>query len=99
MKIEKTLQEKELTIKLEGRLDTSTAPELETEIKGSTDEVELLVLDLEALEYISSAGLRVVLGAQKKMNALGGTMVVRNVLDPVMEVFEMIGFADILTFE
>ncbi len=98
MKIEKTLQEKELTIKLEGRLDTSTAPELETEIKGSTDEVELLVLDLEALEYISSAGLRVVLGAQKKMNAQG-RMIVKNVNDTVMEIFEITGFTDVLTIE
>lgn len=98
MKIEKTLQEKELTIKLEGRLDTSTAPELETEIKGSTDEVELLILDLEALEYISSAGLRVVLGAQKKMNAQG-RMIVKNVNDTVMEIFEITGFTDVLTIE
>ena len=98
MKIEKTLQGKELTIKLEGRLDTSTAPELETEIKGSTDEVELLVLDLEALEYISSAGLRVVLGAQKKMNAQG-RMIVKNVNDTVMEIFEITGFTDVLTIE
>ena len=98
MKIEKTLQEQELTIKLEGRLDTSTAPELETEIKGSTDEVELLVLDLEALEYISSAGLRVVLGAQKKMNAQG-RMIVKNVNDTVMEIFEITGFTDVLTIE
>lgn len=98
MKIEKTLQEKELTIKLEGRLDTNTAPELETEIKGSTDEVELLVLDLEALEYISSAGLRVVLGAQKKMNAQG-RMIVKNVNDTVMEIFEITGFTDVLTIE
>lgn len=98
MKIEKTLQEKELIIKLEGRLDTSTAPELETEIKGSTDEVELLVLDLEALEYISSAGLRVVLGAQKKMNAQG-RMIVKNVNETVMEIFEITGFTDVLTIE
>ena len=98
MKIEKTLQGKELTIKLEGRLDTSTAPELETEIKGSTDEVELLVLDLEALEYISSAGLRVVLGAQKKMNAQG-RMIVKNVNDTVMEIFEITGFSKVLIIE
>ena len=87
-----------VTLKIEGRLDTMTAPELETVINGLTDETKALTLDMNALEYISSAGLRVLLGAQKKMNKIG-TMKLVGVCDAVMEVFEMTGFADILTIE
>ena len=86
------------TLALEGRLDTITAPQLETEIKNSLEGITLLSLDLEKLEYVSSAGLRVFLSAQKKMNAQG-EMKITKVKDAVMEVFEITGFADILTIE
>ncbi len=88
----------ELTLKLEGRLDTTTAPQLENELKESLDGVSSLTLDMEKLEYISSAGLRVLLSAQKKMNAQGDMKVV-HVGDTIMEIFEVTGFSDILTIE
>lgn len=83
---------------LEGRLDTTTAPELEAVLKESLNGVGALVLDMEGLVYLSSAGLRVILGAQKQMNRQGN-MVVRYVNDTIMEVFEVTGFTDILTIE
>ena len=83
---------------LEGRLDTTTAPQLEADIKESIDGVSSLVMDLSQLEYISSAGLRVLLSAQKTMNKQG-SMVVRNVRDEVNEIFDVTGFSDILTIE
>lgn len=83
---------------VEGRLDTVTAPELESSLKDLYDSVKNLVFDFEKLEYISSAGLRVLLGAQKTMNKLGA-MSVRKVDASVMEVFEITGFKDILTIE
>ena len=88
----------QLTLRIQGRLDTTTAPQLETELKASVEGVTALVLDLAELAYISSAGLRVVLMAQKIMNK-HGTMVVRNVDPNVLEVFEVTGFSDILTIE
>lgn len=96
MNIEKNLSGTVLTIVLEGRLDTVTAPVLEKELKESYDSIKALVLDFKKLEYISSAGLRVVLGARKAMR---GQLIVKNVNDIVMEVFEVTGFADILTIE
>ncbi len=87
-----------LTIKLEGRLDTNTAPQLEEELKKSLDGVDELVLDFSKLDYISSAGLRVLLSAHKIMSARGG-MKIRNVNEIVQEVFEVTGFTDILTIE
>lgn len=87
-----------LTIALEGRLDTVTAPDLEAEIGESIEEITDLKFDMEALEYISSAGLRVLLSAQKNM-AKKGTMTLYNVNDTVMEIFDVTGFADILTIE
>lgn len=98
MTIEKMLEEKKLTIALAGRLDTTTAPKLETELKQNISGVEELVLDLAALEYLSSAGLRVLLSAQKVMNRQGG-MVVRNANEIIMEIFEVTGFVDVLTIE
>lgn len=98
MTIQKNLEGTTLTLAPEGRLDTTTAPQLEAEVKDSLEGVTALVLDLAALEYISSAGLRVVLSAQKAMNKQG-SMVVRNVNEYVMEVLEVTGFADILTIE
>lgn len=99
MQIQKIHNGTTLRLALEGRLDTMTSPELEAELKGSTDGVEELVLDLTNLEYISSAGLRVILSAQKLMNAKKGTMRVLNASAGVMEVFEMTGFANVLCIE
>ena len=98
MTIEKTLNGTELTINLIGRLDTTTAPQLEAELKQNISGVEKLVLNFAALEYLSSAGLRVLLAAQKVMNKQGD-MVVKNVSDEVNEIFEVTGFSDILTIE
>lgn len=95
MKIEKKQEGTTLTVQLDGRLDTTTAPELEVVLKELGD-IKELILDFEKLEYISSAGLRVVLGAQKTMNKQG-SMKVANVNDTIMEIFEVTGFADILT--
>ena len=95
MTITKKTEGSALTITLEGRLDTSTAPELEAELGASLDGVTDLTLDLEQLLYLSSAGLRVILGAQKRMNKQG-TMTVVHVADAIMEVFEITGFVDIL---
>ena len=98
MTINKTLNESELTIRLEGRLDTLTAPELEKELKHSIAGVEELTFDIAGLRYVSSAGLRVLLSAQKVMNRQGN-MTIRNVCPGIMEVFELTGFADILNIE
>ncbi len=96
MNINKTLEEDKLTIELEGRLDTNTAPDLDEELKKDLPNVKELVLDFKELVYISSAGLRVVLSTQKTMNKQG-KMVIENVNDLIMEVFEATGFIDILT--
>lgn len=85
-----------LTLALDGRLDTTTAPELDKILKTSLDGVTDLTLDLEKLEYLSSAGLRVLLSGQKTMNKQG-TMTVRHVNETIMEIFEITGFSDILT--
>lgn len=85
-----------LRIALTGRLDTNTAPQLETELKASLSGVTELDLDFSGLEYISSAGLRVLLAAQKAMNKQG-KMTLRNVSESIMEVFEITGFVDILS--
>ncbi len=98
LNIEKNTNEAELTIALKGRLDTTTAPELETELKTSLDGVTTLVIDMSALEYISSAGLRVLLSAQKIMNKQGEMKVV-HAGETIMEIFEVTGFSDILTIE
>lgn len=98
MEIKKMQEGTALTIKLEGRLDTTTAPRLEAELKGNIGGVTELVFDFTELEYISSAGLRVILSAQKVMNRQG-SMVIKNVNENVMEVFEVTGFVDILTIE
>lgn len=96
--INKTVNGNQLEIALEGRLDTSTAPTLETELNGSLAGIEKLVLDFSLLDYLSSAGLRVLLGAQKIMNKQG-KMIVRNVNETIMEIFEVTGFCDVLTIE
>ena len=96
MTIEIKRTAEETTIEIVGRLDTTTAPELDKTINEDVADVKNLVLNLKGLEYISSAGLRVLLGAQKKMQKIG-SMKVTNGCEEVMEVFEMTGFADILT--
>jgi anti-sigma B factor antagonist len=98
MTIEIKRNAEETTIELAGRLDTTTAPALDKTINGDVEGTKNLVLDFKKLEYISSAGLRVLLGAEKKMQKIGSMKVI-NVCEEVMEVFEMTGFADILTIE
>ena len=98
MTIEIKRNAEETIIKLVGRLDTTTAPALDKTINEDIAGTKNLVLDVKELEYISSAGLRVLLGAQKKMQKIG-SMKVTNVCEEVMEVFEMTGFADILVIE
>lgn len=98
MTIDKKIDGSELTLTLIGRLDTNTAPQLENELKASLGSVEILTLDFAGLDYLSSAGLRVLLAAQKIMNRQG-RMVVRNVNETISEIFEVTGFCDILTIE
>ena len=98
LNITKNIHETELTVALTGRLDTTTAPELEKELKASLDGVTALILDMTALDYISSAGLRVLLSAQKTMNQQGEMKVV-HVGETIMGIFEVSGFSDILTIE
>ena len=98
MEIIKNANGEALTVKVVGRLDTTTAPSLEAELKDSFDETDSLVLDFKDLEYVSSAGLRVILMAQKTMSKKGGMRLI-NVNSVVMDVFEVTGFVDILTIE
>ena len=98
MTIEIKRNAEETIIEIVGRLDTNTAPALDKTISNDIEGTKNLVLDFKSLEYISSAGLRVLLGAQKKMQKIG-SMKVNNVCEYVMEVLEMTGFADILTIE
>ncbi len=98
MTIEKKANGSELTIALTGRLDTTTSPQLEAELRASLTGVTALCLDFAGLEYLSSAGLRVILATQKVMNRQG-TMVIKNVNETIMEVFDITGFTDILTIE
>ena len=98
MTIAKTLEGSDLFVRLNGRLDTMTAPDLEAELSASFDGAETLTFDLGGLDYISSAGLRVLLFAHKAMSKKGG-MKVKNVNEIVGEVFEVTGFSDILDIE
>ena len=98
MTINKNVEGALMTISLEGRLDTTTAPQLEAELKNSINGIQSLIMDFEKLEYLSSAGLRVLLSAQKVMNKQG-KMVIHNVNDTIQEIFEITGFSDILTIE
>lgn len=98
MTIKKDLEGTKLTVAVEGRIDTTTAPELESELKASLDEITELIIDFSAVEYISSAGLRVLLSAQKTMSKKGSMKLIG--VDPdIMEIFEVTGFSDILTIE
>ena len=98
MTINKTKENDCLKIALEGRLDTLTAPKLDAEIQGALDGITSLVFDFEKLAYISSAGLRILLSAQKVMNKQG-TMIIRNAGPEIREIFDVTGFSDILTLE
>lgn len=97
--IKKNESGSDLKFVLSGRLDTITAPQLEEEVKASIDGITGLTFDFADLEYISSAGLRVLLSAQKTMNEIGGKMVVKNVSNEIQEIFDVTGFSDILTIE
>lgn len=98
MNIMKTTEGSVLNLALEGRLDTTTAPQLEAELRNSMNGITMLNMDFEKLEYLSSAGLRVLLAAQKTMNKQG-KMVIRHVNETIREVFEVTGFTGILTIE
>ncbi|MBR6549240.1 MAG: STAS domain-containing protein [Clostridia bacterium] len=98
MTIEKTLNGTELTVVVSGKLDTTTAPELEDSLKESFEGITRLVLNFENLSYLSSAGLRVLLTSQKVMNKQG-EMVIQNVNETINEIFEVTGFVDVLTIE
>ena len=98
MKIEKHRQGAELTVMLEGRLDTVSAPDFDAVVKNELLGVDTFILDLKKLQYTSSAGLRVILIAQKTMNKQG-KLILKNVSEAVMEVFEMTGLSDLLTIE
>ena len=98
LNIQKEINGSDAVVKLEGRLDTTTAPQLENDLKSFMESVTSLVFDFENLEYISSAGLRVLLSAQKIMSKQGSMKII-NVNDVVMEIFEVTGFVDILTIE
>ncbi len=98
MTITKTKNADVLTVTLEGRLDTTTSPELDADLKGELEGVKELIFDIEKLEYISSAGLRVLLSNQKVMNKQGKMKVI-HVSEEIMEIFSVTGFSDILTIE
>ncbi len=98
MTINTTTEGAGVTVALSGRLDTTTAPQLEAELSAIPESAETLVLDMSALEYLSSAGLRVILAAHKRMSRRGG-LIVRHVNETIREIFDVTGFTDILTIE
>ena len=98
MTINKVKNGSELILELEGRLDTTTAPQLDAELNAAIEGVTSLVFDLKGLSYLSSAGLRILLSTQKKMN-VQGSMVIRNVNETIAEIFSITGFTDILNIE
>ena len=98
MNIVKSRQDQQLNVSLEGRLDTTSAPEFEAVVKNELNGVTLFILDLEKLQYTSSAGLRTILLAQKTMNRQG-KLILKNVAEAVMDVFDMTGLSDLLTIE
>ena len=98
LNIEKSSEEKTVVLALQGRLDTTTAPELEAVVKEVLPDLTELILDFEALEYISSAGLRVLLSTEKALNGKG-VMKIRKANETILEIFEVTGFSEILTVE
>lgn len=99
MQIESNKTDSRLDLKLSGRLETSTAPQLQEIVDKELEGISELQMDIEHIEYVSSAGLRVLLAASKKMKAKGGSMIVSHVNDDVMEVFEITGFKEILNIQ
>lgn len=99
MIIDSKKEKEKLVFRLKGRLDTTTAPRLESALKEQQEGIRHLEMDFAELEYLSSAGLRVLLSAFKEMKKREGTMIIKNVNDEVMEVFTITGFTDILTIE
>lgn len=99
LNINKTIENGKAVIVPEGRLDTVTSPDMEAAIKETIPGISELVIDMASLEYISSAGLRVLLSAQKAVSGAGGSMKICNVNDTIMEIFDITGFSDILTIE
>ncbi len=99
MKINIKRNGNELTVELEGRLDTLTSPDLEDELEDKLDDIEMLIFDLGGLEYISSAGLRVLVGAAQAIDEHDGDMVIRNLSVPVRDVFDVTGFSDAFDIE
>ena len=99
MEIQQNKDGEKLTVALSGRLDTATAPQLEDSLNQALEGVRELVFDFNGLQYISSAGLRLMLASQKKMSAAGGSMKLVGVNDVVREVFEVTGFTKILSIE
>jgi len=97
MNIDKSYTDKDLTVKIEGRIDTITSQELEQSLNEEIDNVNSLVLDFDELEYISSAGLRVLIATQKKLKAKDTPLTIINVNDTIKEIFRMSGFDKILT--
>ena len=98
MTINRIINGTALTIELAGKLDTTSAPQLEAELKNSISDIKTLIFDFEQLEYLSSAGLRVLLASQKIMNKQG-QMKIKNVNSTIMDIFEVTGFSDILNVE
>ena len=98
MEIKKEIEGSTMKLKVSGRMDTNTAPDVEEAIKESIDGITELIIDFSDLDYISSAGLRVLLSAQKRMNEQG-SMVITGVSEPIMEIFDVTGFSDILTIQ
>ncbi len=98
MEIEKNRNNDELIVRVSGRLDTTTAPELDASLKNEFQDLKSLIFDFEGLEYLSSAGLRVLLSCQKTMN-VQGTMVVKNSNSSIKEIFDITGFCDIISLE
>lgn len=99
MEIKKEISENSMTIMLKGRLETSTAPSLEEVVEKELDDISALAVSMEEVEYVSSAGLRVLLAAEKKMKAKGGKMIVNHIPSAVMDVFRITGFDKILTLQ
>lgn len=98
MEIIRNINGSELTLEVSGRLDTNTAPQMEEEL-GSLEDVNCLILDFQDLRYVSSAGLRILLTCQKKMNAKKGSFLVKNVCDDIYEVFDVTGFSEIINIQ
>jgi anti-sigma B factor antagonist len=99
MEIEKSVDEGSVTFTVSGRLTAVTAEELSGVVEAVLSETKKLILDFNGLEYLASAGLRIIISAKKKLDVAGGELIIRNVSEPVMAVFELVGLDDVLTFE